>query len=352
MQTKFVKLLSLATMITAGLTIATPTFAAAEITGAGASFPYPIYAKWAESYEVKSGVKLNYQAIGSGGGIKQISNKVVDFGASDKPLKLEELDKKGLMQFPTVVGGVVPVINVPGIEAGALVLSGETLANIYLKKITKWDDAAIVALNPNVKLPNKSITVVHRSDGSGTTFIFTDYLSKVSKEWATKVGSNTAVKWPTGVAGSKNAGVASYVKTIKYSIGYVELAYANENNLTYASMKNKDGAVVQPTIETFQSAAQCANWSEAPGFYEILTNEPGKNSWPIAGATFILMYKQQDNAANAREVLKFFDYAYKSGNLSAKALDYVPLPDNVVNIIKASWKAQIKAKDGSAVWAD
>lgn len=352
MQTKFVKLLSLATMITAGLTIATPTFAAAEITGAGASFPYPIYAKWAESYEVKSGVKLNYQAIGSGGGIKQISNKVVDFGASDKPLTLEELDKKGLMQFPTVVGGVVPVINVPGIEAGTLVLSGETLANIYLKKITKWDDAAIVALNPNVKLPNNSITVVHRSDGSGTTFIFTDYLSKVSKEWATKVGSNTAVKWPTGVAGSKNAGVASYVKSIKYSIGYVELAYANENNLTYASMKNKDGAVVQPTIETFQSAAKYANWNEAPGFYEILTNEPGKDSWPIAGATFILMYKQQDNAGTAKEVLKFFDYAYKSGDLSAKALDYVPLPDSVVDIIKASWKANIKSKDGSIVWTD
>ena len=350
MQTKFVKLLSVASAFAASLTIAAPSFAATELTGAGASFPYPIYSKWAESYAVKSGVKLNYQAIGSGGGIKQISNKVVDFGASDKPLKPAELDKKGLMQFPTVVGGVVPVINVPGIDAGKLTLSGETLADIFLKKITKWDDPALVALNPGLKLPNKSITVVHRSDGSGTTFIFTNYLSKVSKEWADKVGSNTAVKWPTGVAGSKNAGVASYVKTIKYSIGYVELAYANQNSLSYTALKNREGEVVQPTIETFQSAAKHAKWSEAPGFYEILTNEPGKDSWPIAGATFILMYKQQTNAATAKEVLKFFDYAYKHGDLSAKALDYVPLPDSVVEIIQNSWKENIKAKDGSAIW--
>ena len=350
MQTKFVKLLSVASAFAASLTIAAPSFAATELTGAGASFPYPIYSKWAESYAVKSGVKLNYQAIGSGGGIKQISNKVVDFGASDKPLKPAELDKKGLMQFPTVVGGVVPVINVPGIDAGKLTLSGETLADIFLKKITKWDDPALVALNPGLKLPNKSITVVHRSDGSGTTFIFTNYLSKVSKEWADKVGSNTAVKWPTGVAGSKNAGVASYVKTIKYSIGYVELAYANQNSLSYTALKNREGEVVQPTIETFQSAAKHAKWSEAPGFYEILTNEPGKDSWPIAGATFILMYKQQTNAATAKEVLKFFDYAYKHGDLSAKALDYVPLPDSVVEIIQNSWQENIKAEDGSAIW--
>jgi len=350
MQTKFVKLLSVASVFAASLTIAAPSFAATELTGAGASFPYPIYSKWAESYAVKSGVKLNYQAIGSGGGIKQISNKVVDFGASDKPLKPAELDKKGLMQFPTVVGGVVPVINVPGIDAGKLTLSGETLADIFLKKITKWDDPALVALNPGLKLPNKSITVVHRSDGSGTTFIFTNYLSKVSKEWADKVGSNTAVKWPTGVAGSKNAGVASYVKTIKYSIGYVELAYANQNSLSYTALKNREGEVVQPTIETFQSAAKHAKWSEAPGFYEILTNEPGKDSWPIAGATFILMYKQQTNAATAKEVLKFFDYAYKHGDLSAKALDYVPLPDSVVEIIQNSWQENIKAEDGSAIW--
>ncbi len=350
MQTKFVKLLSAASIFAASLTIATPSFAAAEITGAGASFPHPIYAKWAESYEVKTGVKLNYQASGSGAGIKQISNKVVDFGASDKPLKPEELDKKGLMQFPTVVGGVVPVVNIPGVEAGKLSLDGETLANIYLKKITKWDDPAIVKLNPDLKLPNKSITVVHRSDGSGTTFIFTNYLGKVSKEWADKVGASTAVKWPTGVAGAKNAGVASYVKTIKYSIGYVELAYATQNNLAYTAMVNKEGGNVQPTIESFQAAAKHADWANAAGFYEILTNEPGKDSWPIAGATFILMYKQQENAATAKEVLKFFDYAYKNGDLSAKALDYVPLPDNVVELIQNSWKSDMKAKDGSAVW--
>ncbi len=350
MQTKFVKLLSAASIFAASLTIATPSFAAAEITGAGASFPHPIYAKWAESYEVKTGVKLNYQASGSGAGIKQISNKVVDFGASDKPLEPEELNKKGLMQFPTVVGGVVPVVNIPGVDAGKLALDGETLANIYLKKITKWDDPAIVKLNPDLKLPNKSITVVHRSDGSGTTFIFTNYLGKVSKEWTDKVGANTAVKWPTGVAGAKNAGVASYVKTIKYSIGYVELAYATQNNLAYTAMVNKEGSKVQPTIESFQAAAGHADWANAPGFYEILTNEPGKDSWPIAGATFILMYKQQENAAMAKEVLKFFDYAYKSGDLSAKALDYVPLPDNVVELIQNKWKSEMKAKDGSAVW--
>ncbi|MGJ8619940.1 MAG: phosphate ABC transporter substrate-binding protein PstS [Methylophilaceae bacterium] len=350
MQTKFVKLLSAASIFAASLTVAAPSFAAAEITGAGASFPHPIYAKWAESYEVKTGVKLNYQASGSGAGIKQISNKVVDFGASDKPLEPEELNKKGLMQFPTVVGGVVPVINVPGVEAGKLILSGEALANIYLKKITKWDDPAIVKLNPGLKLPNKSITVVHRSDGSGTTFIFTNYLGKVSKDWADNVGASTAVKWPTGVAGAKNAGVASYVKTIKYSIGYVELAYATQNNLAYTAMVNKDGGTVQPTIESFQAAAKHADWANATGFYEILTNEPGKDSWPIAGATFILMYKQQENAAMAKEVLKFFDYAYKNGDLSAKALDYVPLPDNVVELIQKSWKSDMKAKDGSAVW--
>jgi phosphate transport system substrate-binding protein len=350
MQTKFVKLLGAASIFAASMTIAAPSFAAAEITGAGASFPHPIYAKWAESYQVKTSVKLNYQASGSGAGIKQISNKVVDFGASDMPLKPEELDKKGLMQFPTVVGGVVPVVNIPGIEAGKLVLDGETLANIYLKKITKWDDPAIVKLNPDLKLPSASITVVHRSDGSGTTFIFTDYLGKVSKEWADKVGANTAVKWPTGVAGAKNAGVASYVKTIKHSIGYVELAYATQNNLAYTAMINKEGASVQPTIESFQAAAKHADWANAPGFYEILTNEPGKDSWPIAGATFILMYKEQANAATAKEVLKFFDYAYKSGDLSAKALDYVPLPDNVVELIQTSWKEKMKAKDGSAVW--
>lgn len=350
MQTMFVKLLSITTIFAASLTATAPSFAAVEITGAGASFPHPIYAKWAESYQAKKGVKLNYQASGSGAGIKQITNKVVDFGASDKPLEPKKLDELGLIQFPTVVGGVVPVVNIPGVDAGKLILNGETLANIYLKKITHWNDAAILKLNPSLKLPNKAITVVHRSDGSGTTFIFTNYLGKVSEEWATKVGANTAVKWPTGVAGAKNAGVASYVKTIKYSIGYVELAYATQNKLSYTLMINKDGATVEPTIESFQAAAKYAKWEEAPGFYEILTNEPGEESWPIAGATFILMYKVQPDINKAKEVLKFFDFAYKSGDLSAKALDYVPLPDNVVDLIQKSWKTNMKAKDGSAIW--
>lgn len=352
MQSKFVKLLGVASVFAASMTIITPSFAATEITGAGASFPHPIYAKWAESYQAKTGVQLNYQGSGSGAGIKQITNKVVDFGASDMPLEPKELEKLGLMQFPTVVGGVVPVINVPGIKAGELVLDGETLANIYLKKVTKWDDPAIVKLNPDLKLPSSAITVVHRSDGSGTTFIFTNYLSKISKEWSDKVGANTAVKWPTGVAGAKNAGVASYVKTIKHSIGYVELAYATQNNLAYTAMKNREGEVIQPSIETFQAAAKYANWEEAPGFYEILTNEPGKESWPIAGATFILMYKEQANKESANAVLKFFNYGYKHGGLMAKGLDYVPMPTNVVDLIHKSWKDNIKAKDGSAVWTD
>jgi phosphate transport system substrate-binding protein len=338
-----------AAAITAGLTLATSAFAV-DITGAGATFPYPVYAKWAESYNVKTNVKLNYQSIGSGGGIKQIGNKTVDFGASDKPLTPAELDKKGLLQFPTVVGGVVPVINIPGIENGAIKLNGETLANIYMKNITKWDDAAIKALNPGVNLPSSTITVVHRSDGSGTTFLFTNYLSKVSKAWGDKVGADTSVAWPTGVGGKGNEGVSSYVQRIKYSIGYVEYAYAKQNNMPYVSMQNKDGQFVDPSIESFQSAAKYADWKNAKGFYEILTNEPGKETWPIAGATFILMYKTQDKPANATEVLKFFDWAYNSGSLMAKGLDYVPMPKEVVEIIEASWKNEMKAANGSAVW--
>jgi phosphate transport system substrate-binding protein len=351
MQTKFVKSLKVASVFAAGLTIATSAFAT-DITGAGATFPYPIYAKWAESYNVKTGVKMNYQSIGSGGGIKQITNKTVDFGASDKPLTPQELEKAGLVQFPTVVGGVVPVVNIPGIENGALRLSGETLANIFLKKITKWDDAAIKSLNPGVALPSTSITVVHRSDGSGTTFVFTNYLGKVSKEWSDKVGADTSVAWPVGVGGKGNEGVASYVQRIKGSIGYVEYAYAKQNNLPYASMQNKEGEFVNPSIESFQSAAKYADWEKAPGFYEILTNEPGKTTWPIAGATFILMHKSQDKPESAKAVLKFFKWGYNSGGLMAKALDYVPMPDNVVKIIETSWKNNIKAKDGSDIWSE
>jgi phosphate transport system substrate-binding protein len=347
MQTKLIKSLCVAAIFA---TITTSAFAT-DITGAGATFPYPIYAKWAESYNVKTGVKLNYQSIGSGGGIKQIINKTVDFGASDKPLKPEELEKAGLMQFPAIVGGVVPVINIPGVADGELRLSGEVLANIFLKKITKWNDPAIVALNPSVKLPDSAITVVHRSDGSGTTFVFVNYLSKVSKEWADKVGADTSVAWPAGVGGKGNEGVASYAQRIKGSIGYVEYAFAKQNNLPTAVMQNREGEFVKPTIESFQSAAKYAEWDKAPGFYEILTNEPGKASWPITGASFILMHKSQDNPANGAEVLKFFDWSYANGSLMAKALDYVPMPDSVVKLIETSWKNNIKNKDGAAVWS-
>lgn len=338
-----------AALVATSLTFASSAFAV-DITGAGATFPYPIYAKWAESYNVKTGVKLNYQSIGSGGGIKQITNKTVDFGASDKPLKLDELEKAGLTQFPTVVGGVVPVVNAPGIENGEIRLSGSVLADIFLHKITKWDDAAIKALNPTVALPDTAITVVHRSDGSGTTFVFANYLSKVSKEWNDKVGADTAISWPTGVGGKGNEGVASYVQRIKGAIGYVEYAFAKQNNLPYITMQNKEGEFVKPGIESFQSAAKSADWANAPGFYEILTNEPGKATWPIAGATFILMQKTQDKPENAAEVLKFFDWAYANGSLMAKGLDYVPMPDTVVKTIETSWKANIKTKDGAAIW--
>ena len=349
MKTKFIKSLVATAILATGFTMATAAFAT-DITGAGATFPYPIYAKWAESYNVKTGVKLNYQSIGSGGGIKQITNKTVDFGASDKPLKPEELEKAGLIQFPAVVGGVVPVVNVLGVTDGELRLSGEVLANIFLKKITKWNDPAIVALNPSVKLPDTAITVVHRSDGSGTTFVFANYLSKVSKEWADKVGADTSIAWPAGVGGKGNEGVASYAQRIKGSIGYVEYAFAKQNNLPTVALQNREGEFVKPSIESFQSAAKYAEWDKAPGFYEILTNEPGKATWPITGASFILMHKVQDNPANGAEVLKFFDWSYTNGSLMAKALDYVPMPDSVVKLIETSWKNNLKSKDGTAIW--
>lgn len=323
---------------------------AVDITGAGATFPYPIYAKWAEAYNAKTGVKLNYQSIGSGGGIKQIQNKTVDFGASDKPLTADQLAKDGLMQFPAVVGGVVPVINVPGIAAGKLRLNGEVLANIYLKKITRWNDAALAKLNPGLTLPDAPITVVHRSDGSGTTFNFANYLTKVSEEWKSKVGADTSISWPTGVGGKGNEGVASYVQRIKGSIGYVEYAYAKQNNMNSVVMQNREGEFVEPGLSTFQAAAKYADWAKAPGMYEILTNEPGKDSWPIAAATFILMHKAQDKPANAKEVLKFFNYGYTEGDKMAEALDYVPLPESTVKLIQKTWGTSIKGKDGSAVW--
>ncbi|MCB6182269.1 phosphate ABC transporter substrate-binding protein PstS [Leeia sp. TBRC 13508] len=323
---------------------------AADITGAGATFPYPIYAKWADAYKTKTGVGLNYQAIGSGGGIKQITAKTVDFGASDMPLTLEEQNKAGLTQFPAIVGGVVPVTNLEGIVGGQLRLSGEVLADIYLGKIKNWSDKAIVALNPGVKVPDQNIVVVRRSDGSGTSFIFTNYLSKVSEEWKTKVGAGTAVNWPEGVGGKGNEGVASYVQRIKGAIGYVEFAYAKKAKMDYIAMKNKDGQFVQPDDATFQAAAAYADWSKAPGFYEILTNEPGKTSWPITSASFILMQKVQDKPENALAVLKFYDWALKNGGASARELDYVPLPTALIKQIQDSWTANIKDAAGKPIW--
>ncbi len=335
--------------LVAALMIAGSVFAT-DITGAGATFPYPIYAKWAEAYKAKTGVGMNYQSIGSGGGIKQINAKTVDFGASDMPLKPEDLDKGGLMQFPAVMGGVVPVINVNGVDAGQLKLDGTVLADIYLGKITKWNDPAIVALNPGVKLADDTITVVHRSDGSGTTFIFTNYLSKVSDSWKTEVGEGTAVSWKVGTGGKGNEGVASYVQRIKNSIGYVEYAYALQNKMTYTQLKNREGQFVKPDDTSFKAAAAGADWEHAAGFYELLTNEPGKASWPITGATFILMHKSQDKPASAKEVLNFFDWAYANGGAMASALDYVPMPEKVQKLVMTAWKKEIKGSDGKAIW--
>src|SRR4051812_12623154 len=321
-----------------------------EITGAGATFPYPIYAKWADAYKKETGVAMNYQSIGSGGGIKQISAKTVDFGASDMPLKPEELEKGGLIQFPTVIGGDVPVVNLKGVAAGQLKLSGAALADIYLGKITKWNDAALTALNPGLALPATEISVVHRSDGSGTTFIWTNYLSKMSAEWKSKPGEGTSVNWPVGVGGKGNEGVASYVQRINGAIGYVEYAYVLQNKMAYAQVKNRDGTFVSPSAKAFQSAAAGADWKAAPGMYLILTDAPGKDAWPIAGATFILMHKVQEKPESAKAVLRFFDWAYDKGDAMAQALDYVPMPDSVVALIKSSWKAQLKDPSGKPVY--
>jgi len=340
-------------LVSIGLTAAmlsTGTVMAGDITGAGATFPYPIYAKWAEAYKAQTGVGLNYQSIGSGGGIKQITAKTVNFGASDKPLTSDVLAKDGLIQFPTVIGGVVPVINVEGVTPGELKLTGEVLAAIYMGKITKWNDAKIAADNKGVKLPNTDITVVHRSDGSGTSFIFTTYLSQVSPEWKSGVGADTAVAWPTGMGGKGNEGVAANVKSIKNSIGYVEYAYALQNKMDYVQMKNHDGQFVKPFDVNFKAAAANAKWKADENFYQVLTNQPGKESWPISGATFILMHAKEDDAAAAKDVLKFFDWAYSNGGKLAADLDYVPLPENVTKLIRDAWKAQIKGADGKAVW--
>ena len=324
---------------------------AAEISGAGATFPYPIYAKWADAYKQISGNSLNYQSIGSGGGIKQISANTVTFGASDKPLKPEELDKAGLAQFPTVMGGVVPVVNLSGINPGDLVLDGPTLADIYLGKITQWDDAAIKKLNPSLPLPSQAIAIVHRSDGSGTSFIFTNYLSKMSKEWADQVGSNTSVQWPTGIGAKGNEGVAANVAQTAGSIGYVEYAYAKQNNLTFTKMVNHEGQVVAPTAEAFTAAASGADWTSSPGFYMILTDQPGAQSWPITAATFILMQRRPTDQTASIEALKFFDWAYANGDQMAMDLDYIPMPDNVVKLIHSYWKDSIKGSTGTPIYS-
>ncbi|MBB5751144.1 phosphate ABC transporter substrate-binding protein PstS [Prosthecomicrobium pneumaticum] len=324
---------------------------AADISGAGATFPYPIYAKWADAYKKETGNGLNYQSIGSGGGIKQIKAKTVTFGASDMPLKPEELKEAGLTQFPTVMGGVVPVVNLEGIAPGQITLDGPTLAKIFLGEITSWDDAAIKALNPDVKLPSDAIAVVHRSDGSGTTFIYSNYLAQVSPDWKAKVGTNTSLEWPTGIGAKGNEGVAANVAQTAGSIGYVEYAYAKQNKLTFIKLVNAEGEAVEPTAEAFQAAAGGVDWTKAEDFYVILTNEPGAKSWPIAGATFILVYKKPDDAAATGEALKFFDWAYKNGDAMATDLAYVPLPDDLVTLIEASWAKNVLGADGKPVLA-
>ncbi|SNT37922.1 phosphate ABC transporter substrate-binding protein, PhoT family [Noviherbaspirillum humi] len=343
------KILS-AAVLAAGAALAVSPAMAADITGAGATFPYPIYAKWAEEYKKATGTGLNYQSIGSGGGIKQIKAKTVDFGASDMPLKNEELEADGLMQFPAIMGGVVPVMNLEGVTPGQLKLTGEVLAAIYLGKITKWDAPEIAKLNPGVKLPSAEITVVHRADGSGTSFLFTDYLSKSSPDFKSQVGAGTAVKWPVGVGGKGNEGVAANVQRVKNAIGYVEYAYAKKNKMSHAQLKNRDGQFVQPDDETFKAAAAGADWSKTPGFGVVLTDQAGKNSWPITGASFILMHRSQADGAKGREVLKFFDWAYKNGGAVAADLDYVAMPAPVVKLVQDAWKAQLKDSAGKAVW--
>ena len=329
------------------LALATLTAHAQDVTGAGATFPAPVYAKWADAYNKVTGARINYQSVGSGAGIRQIKAKTVDFGATDMPLKDEELAKDGMVQFPTVIGGVVPVINVKGIAPGQLKLTGQVLGDIYLGKITKWNDPAIAALNAGVPLPDAAISPVRRADGSGTSFIFTNYLSKVNPEWKSKVGEGTAVNWPTGAGGKGNEGVSAFVQRLPNSIGYVEYAYAKQNKMSYVLIKNAAGNFAAPDDENFKAAAAGADWSKS--FYQILTEMPGANTWPISGATFILMYKAQDKPATATNTLKFFDWAYASGDKMAAELEYVPLPDSVKALVRKQWAEQIKDAGGKAV---
>jgi phosphate transport system substrate-binding protein len=337
----------------AGLAVAAAiaSAAGAEVSGAGATFPYPIYAKWAEAYKKEAGVAVSYQAIGSGDGIRQIQAKEVTFGASDMPLNARDLDAEGLLQFPTVVGGIAVVINVAGVAGGELVLDGPTTARIFLGRIRSWNDAAIRKLNPNLKLPAQAITVVHRSDGSGTTFAFTDYLSKVSEEWRLRIGSMTSVDWPVGIGGKGNEGVADNVAKISGAIGYVEYAYAKQGKLNAARLFNKDAKLVSPGTNSFKAAAAHANWEAMPDFRVILTNAGGATSWPIAGATFILMHKRPDDPVSSAAALKFFDWAYTKGSGLAEELDYVPMPANVVAAVRKLWASEIKDAGGAPIYA-
>ena len=341
MNIRFPSTLSLVAIVTS-LALGLGTAHATDITGAGSSFVYPVISKWSAAYAEKSGNHVNYQSIGSGGGIAQIKAGTVDFGASDKPLDEATLAKFGLGQFPDVIGGIVPAFNVQGVMPGKLVLDGPTLADIFLGKIAHWNDPTIARLNPGLKLPGAKITVVHRSDGSGTTFNFTNYLSKVSPEWKTKVGENTAVNWPTGIGGKGNEGVSAYIKQIPNSIGYVEYAYAVQNKLGYARMKNAAGQVVQPDAASFQAAAATADWAHAKNFDLLMTNAAGAKAWPITATSWVIMYKQPKNAANSKVALDFFRYAYAEGKSAAAALDYVPLPASLVSQIEAYWKAEFK----------
>ena len=324
---------------------------AADISGAGATFPYPVYAKWAEAYKQRTGNGLNYQSIGSGGGIKQIKAGTVTFGASDKPLEQKELEESGLVQWPMIMGGAVPAVNVKGVKPGELVLDGPTLAAIYMGEITKWNDAKIKALNPGLDLPSTAIAPVYRSDGSGTNFLFTTYLSSVSPEFGDQVGADTSVQWPVGIGAKGNEGVANMVKQTQGAIGYVEYAYIKQNGMQYAKLKNRDGQVVEPDNSAFQAAAANADWAKAPGFHQVLVNEPGAQSWPITGASFILMRKQPTDPAAARGALAFFAWAYKDGALMAEQLDYVPMPENVVGLVEDMWKKEIKDGAGQPLWA-
>jgi phosphate transport system substrate-binding protein len=340
------KITSLVTLLAVAGFAALPV-AAQDVTGAGATFPAPLYAKWADAYNKATGARINYQSVGSGAGIRQIKGKTVDFGASDMPLKDEDLEKDGMLQFPTVIGGVVPIVNIAGIQPGQVRLTGQLLGDIYLGKITKWNDPALTALNPGVPLPAADIQVVRRADGSGTSFIFTNYLSKVNAEWKSKVGEGTAVNWPVGAGGKGNEGVAAFVQRLPNSIGYVEYAYVKQNKMTFTLMRNKEGNFVPPSEEAFKAAAAGADWNKT--FYQITTDQPGKDAWPLTNPTYILMYKTQDKPANAAAALKFFDWAFRNGDKAADDLDYVALPASVKELVRRQWTNQIKDASGKAI---